>query len=163
MSIISRLKIISQKIVSSGGSGAAAVWGAITGTLSSQTDLQNALDNKLNLIDFPAQFSIELDGKTTADLAPSTDRNYVTNAELAVIQEVASLHSGSINIDFGTSGDFLTTAVVGQQGSSVQFDFEAPIIVNPGEFVGVMGKILSGAATASQVLQFVISPNLYHE
>lgn len=55
------------------------------------------------------------------------------------------------------------SAVVGQQGTSIQFDFEAPIIVNPGEFVGVMGKILSGAATASQVLQFVISPNLYHE
>jgi hypothetical protein len=54
-------------------------------------------------------------------------------------------------------------AVVGQQGTSVQFDFEAPVIVNPGEFVGVIGKILSGAATASQVLQFVISPNLYHE
>jgi len=55
------------------------------------------------------------------------------------------------------------SAVVGQQGTSLQFDFEAPIIVNPGEFVGVMGKILSGAATASQVWQFVISPNLYHE
>lgn len=55
------------------------------------------------------------------------------------------------------------SAVVGQQGSSIQFDFEAPIIVNPGEFVGIFGKILSGAATASQVLQFVISPNLYHE
>jgi hypothetical protein len=55
------------------------------------------------------------------------------------------------------------SAVVGYQGTSLQFDFEAPIIVNPGEFVGVMGKILSGAATASQVLQFVVSPNLYHE
>jgi hypothetical protein len=55
------------------------------------------------------------------------------------------------------------SAVVGQQGTSLQFDFEAPIIVNPGEFVGVMAKILSGAATASQVWQFVISPNLYHE
>lgn len=55
------------------------------------------------------------------------------------------------------------SAVIGQQGSSVQFDFEAPIIVNPGEFVGIFGKILSGAATASQVLQFVISPNLYYE
>jgi len=55
------------------------------------------------------------------------------------------------------------SAVAGQQGTSVQFDFEAPVIINPGEFVGVMGKILSGAATASQVWQFVISPNLYHE
>lgn len=55
------------------------------------------------------------------------------------------------------------SSVIGQQGTSVQFDFEAPIIVNPGEFVGVMGKILSGAATASQVLQFIVSPNLYHE
>lgn len=47
MSIISRLKIISQKIVASGGS-ASAIWGAITGTLSDQTDLQNALDAKVD-------------------------------------------------------------------------------------------------------------------
>lgn len=111
MTFFSRFKIISQKIAASGGSGAAAVWGGITGALSNQTDLQDALDDKLNITDFPAQFTTELDGKTTADLGPSTDRNYVTDAELAVIQEVAELHSGSINIDFGTSGDFLTTTI----------------------------------------------------
>jgi len=32
----------------SGGSGGAAVWGGITGTLSNQTDLQNALNSKYN-------------------------------------------------------------------------------------------------------------------
>jgi len=33
---------------SGGGSGGAAVWGGITGTLSNQTDLQNALNAKYN-------------------------------------------------------------------------------------------------------------------
>ncbi|AGO49222.1 structural protein [Cellulophaga phage phi18:2] len=35
--------------VVTGGGGSAASWGTITGTLSSQTDLQNALNSKLNL------------------------------------------------------------------------------------------------------------------
>ena len=46
MSFFSRLKIISQKAVAAASSGGSSVWGAITGTLSNQTDLQNALDAK---------------------------------------------------------------------------------------------------------------------
>lgn len=37
-----------------GDSGGGAVWGSITGTLSSQTDLQNALDAKANAADLAA-------------------------------------------------------------------------------------------------------------
>lgn len=40
-----------NKSFSGGGSGG-GVWGTITGTLSDQTDLQAALDTKLNIIDF---------------------------------------------------------------------------------------------------------------
>lgn len=90
-------------------------------------------------------------GSTAASLATTESASFVTNT--TKIRRPQPIGVISIPV----------SAVVGQQGTSVQFDFEAPIIVNPGEFVGVMGKILSGAATASQVLQFVISPNLYHE
>lgn len=34
-----------------GGGGGGAVWGSITGTLSNQTDLQNALDDKVGIVD----------------------------------------------------------------------------------------------------------------
>jgi len=90
-------------------------------------------------------------GSTAASLATTESGSFVNNT--TKIRRPQPIGVISIPV----------SAVVGQQGTSVQFDFEAPIIVNPGEFVGVMGKILSGAATASQVLQFVISPNLYYE
>lgn len=90
-------------------------------------------------------------GSTAASLATTESASFATNTTKIRRPQPIGVVSMPVS------------AVVGQQGTSVQFDFEAPIIVNPGEFVGVMGKILSGAATASQVLQFVISPNLYHE
>jgi hypothetical protein len=90
-------------------------------------------------------------GSTAASLATTESASFTTNT--TKIRRPQPL--GVVGLP--------VAAVIGQQGTSLQFDFEAPIIVNPGEFVGVMGKILSGAATASQVLQFVISPNLYHE
>ena len=90
-------------------------------------------------------------GSTAASLATTETASFVNNTTKIRRPQPIGVIGLPIN------------AVVGQQGTSVQFDFEAPIIVNPGEFVGVMGKILSGAATASQVLQFVVSPNLYHE
>lgn len=44
--LIKEVKSIKRRLLTSGGSG---VWGAITGTLSSQTDLQTALNAKANL------------------------------------------------------------------------------------------------------------------
>jgi hypothetical protein len=58
---------------------------------------------------------------------------------------------------------FPVGAAVGASGGSIQFDFEAPLVINPGEFVQVIVKPLVGTATATEVFQFVISPNLYHE
>lgn len=105
-SLFKRFKLFTTTIAN--GGGAAAAWGAITGTLSDQTDLQTALDGKLD------------DTATTADVDPSTDRNYVTDAELVVIQNTSNtntgdetqstiitkldLHSGVVNIDFGNDG-----------------------------------------------------------
>jgi hypothetical protein len=58
---------------------------------------------------------------------------------------------------------FPVGAAVGAQATPIQFDFEAPIVINPGEFVQVVAKILVGTATATEVFQWVVSPNLYHE
>jgi hypothetical protein len=58
---------------------------------------------------------------------------------------------------------FPVGAAIGAQSGTIQFDFEAPLVINPGEFVQVICKPLIGTATASQVLAFVVSPNLYQE
>jgi hypothetical protein len=58
---------------------------------------------------------------------------------------------------------FPVGSAIGAVATGIQFDFEAPIVINPGEFVQVIVKPLLGTATASEVFQWVISPNLYHE
>ena len=54
--------------------GGGSVWGSITGTLSAQTDLQNALNNKEPL--------------------KGADDNYVTDAQLVVIQNTSGTNTG---------------------------------------------------------------------
>lgn len=58
---------------------------------------------------------------------------------------------------------FPVGAAVGAVSNPIQFDFEAPIVVNPGEYIQIVAKILVGTATATEVFQWIISPNLYHE
>lgn len=52
-------------------------------------------------------------------------------------------------------------AAIGQgpQGGELFVDFgDAPVFVNPGEFVALVGKFLVGTATASQTISFVWQP-----
>jgi hypothetical protein len=52
-------------------------------------------------------------------------------------------------------------AAIGQapQGGSMYLDLgDAPAIINPGEFVQLVGKFIAGTATASQVIQFTWQP-----
>lgn len=58
---------------------------------------------------------------------------------------------------------FPVGSAIGAQANGIQFDFEAPIVINPGEYIQVVAKILVGTATASEVFQWIVSPNLYHE
>ena len=126
--LLKRFKLFTDAL-SSGGGGIPAAWGAITGTLSDQTDLQSALDAKLDenppiTGDTKTKITYDANGlvtagadATTADIDPSVDRNYVTDAEVLVIEAVAALHTGHINIDFGSDGvlsenDVVITSVV---------------------------------------------------
>lgn len=59
--------------------------------------------------------------------------------------------------------NFPVGAAIGAAASPIQFDFEAPLVINPGEYVQVIVKPLIGTATATEVFQWVVSPNLYHD
>jgi len=114
-------------------------------------DLVNA--GAANSATVPTTYAVALAwGSTAASLATTESASFATGT--TKIRRVQPLGVLTIPV----------SAVIGQAAPmTCNFDFEAPVVVNPGEFVGVIVKILSGAATASQVLQFVVSPNLYHE
>jgi len=89
-----------------GGGSGSSTWGGITGTLSNQTDLQSALDGKVDenaAITGATKTKITYDAKglvtsgtdaTTADINSSTNRNYVTDAQLVVIGNTSGTNTG---------------------------------------------------------------------
>lgn len=90
-------------------------------------------------------------GGTNVSLATAETGSFVTaTAKARRIQPI-----GVISFPVG--------AAVGAQATGIQFDFEAPLVINPGEFVQIIAKPLVGTATATEVFQWIISPNLYHE
>ena len=87
-------------------SGGGGTWGSITGTLSDQTDLQTALDGKVDentSITGATKTKITYDSKglvtsgedaTTADISDSTDKRYVTDAQQTVITNTSGINTG---------------------------------------------------------------------
>jgi hypothetical protein len=84
----------------------AVAWGGVTGTLSNQTDLQTALDGKVDentAITGATKTKITYDAKglvtagadaTTADIADSTDKRYITDAQLVVVGNTSGTNTG---------------------------------------------------------------------
>jgi hypothetical protein len=84
----------------------AVAWGGVTGTLSNQTDLQTALDLKVtgnSAITGATKTKITYDAKglvtagadaTTADIADSTNKRYVTDAQSTVIGNTSGTNTG---------------------------------------------------------------------
>lgn len=99
----------------SGGGGSTA-WGGITGTLSSQTDLQTALDGKVDenaAITGATKTKVTYDAKglvtagadaTTADIADSTNKRYVTDAQATVIGNTSGTNTGDNAVNSLYSG-----------------------------------------------------------
>lgn len=85
---------------------ATATWGNVVGTLAAQTDLQSALDGKVDenvAIVGATKTKIAYDAKglvtagadaTTADIADSADRRYCTDAQKAVIANTSGTNTG---------------------------------------------------------------------
>jgi hypothetical protein len=84
----------------------AVAWGGVTGTLSNQTDLQTALDGKVDenaAITGATKTKVTYDQKglvtagadaTTADIASSTDKRYITDAQLVVVGNTSGTNTG---------------------------------------------------------------------
>lgn len=87
-------------------SGGGSTWGSITGTLSSQTDLQTALDAKVSAnttITGATKTKISYDSKglvisgedaTTTDIVDSLNKRYVTDAQLTVLGNTSGTNTG---------------------------------------------------------------------
>lgn len=94
----------------------AVAWGSVTGTLSNQTDLQTALDGKVDensAITGATKTKITYDAKglvtagadaTTADIADSTNKRYVTDAQLTVIGNTSGTNTGDNAVNSLYSG-----------------------------------------------------------
>lgn len=115
-----------------GPSAAGAVsWGAITGTLASQTDLNTALGTKVTgntAITGATKTKITYDSKglvtvgadaTTADIADSTDKRYVTDAQQTVITNTSGTNSGNQTLA-NTSDSTSHTATLSATGGSIK-------------------------------------------
>ena len=113
------------------GAAGAVAWGAITGTLASQTDLNTALGTKVTgntAITGATKTKITYDSKglvtvgadaTTADIAASTNKNYVTDAQQTVITNTSGTNTGNQTLA-NTSDSTSHTATLSATGGSVK-------------------------------------------
>jgi len=112
----------------------AVAWGGITGTLSTQTDLQTALDGKVDenaAITGATKTKITYDAKglvtagadaTTADIADSTNKRYVTDAQATVIGNTSGTNTGDNATNSQYSGLAASKEDVSNKSTSVTTD-----------------------------------------
>jgi hypothetical protein len=112
----------------------AVAWGGVTGTLSNQTDLQTALDGKVDentAITGATKTKITYDAKglvtagadaTTADIADSLNKRYVTDAQLVVVGNTSGTNTGDNATNSQYSGLAASKEDVANKSTSVTTD-----------------------------------------
>jgi hypothetical protein len=55
------------------------------------------------------------------------------------------------------------TVVGGLYAPEINFDFTAPVVIRPGEFIATLMKVIVGTATASQVINYCVTFDAYYE
>jgi hypothetical protein len=112
----------------------AVAWGGVTGTLSNQTDLQTALDGKVDentAITGATKTKVTYDSKglvtagsdaTTADIADSTNKRYVTDAQLVVVGNTSGTNTGDNAVNSLYSGLAASKEDVANKSTSVTTD-----------------------------------------
>ena len=151
------------------GSGG-GTWGSITGTLSDQTDLQTALDSKVDenvAITGATKTKITYDAKglvtagadaTTADIADSSNKRYVTDAQLTVIGNTSGTNTGDQDLSsYLTSATAastyqpLDTQLTSLAGLSYTGNSLKVVRVNAGETDFELATISAGSGDVSKV------------
>jgi hypothetical protein len=112
----------------------AVAWGGVTGTLSNQTDLQTALDGKVDensAITGATKTKVTYDQKglvtagadaTTADIADSTNKRYITDAQLVVVGNTSGTNTGDNATNSQYSGLAASKEDVANKSTSVTTD-----------------------------------------
>ncbi|AGO48337.1 tail protein [Cellulophaga phage phi17:1] len=93
-----------------GGGGADASWGTITGTLSAQTDLQSALNNKLNLSGGTITGALTVNGEASFKFTPlkliGTSTGDSNVSYISLNESNGSTRQGYIGFGSGSNSDF---------------------------------------------------------
>jgi hypothetical protein len=132
---------------SGGGSGGAAVWGGITGTLSNQTDLQTALDGKFD--DPTGTTSQYLRGDGSLATFPAIPSGTVTSVGLTMPSAFSVANSpvtSSGTLAVTGAGD--TTQYIAGDGSLVAF----PITGQAGTLVREVRNVTGATLTKGTVV-----------
>ena len=136
-------------------------WGSITGTLSDQTDLQSALDGKVDentAITGDTKTKITYDAKglvtggadaTTADIADSTDKRYVTDSQLTVIGNTSGTNTGDNAVNSLYSGLEASKQDVITGGATTITDTD--LTASRALTSDVSGKVAVSAVTADEL------------
>jgi hypothetical protein len=93
-----------------GGGNHPGIWGNITGTLSNQTDLQNALDAKYDASN-PANYISDISGFSTTNLAEGTNL-YFTNERAQDAVGNALVDSSTIDFTYNDAANTITASVI---------------------------------------------------
>lgn len=104
---------LDYSLISGAPAGGEAVWGSISGTLSNQTDLQNALNDKANTSDIPlstSQLTNDSGFITDSSLQGLASESYVNNAVSSKID----------NPSGGNVGQVLTKTADGEEWADSQ-------------------------------------------
>jgi hypothetical protein len=142
---------------------AASTWGNITGTLSSQTDLQSALDAKVTAnvaITGATKTKITYDAKglvtsgadaTTADIADSTDKRYVTDAQRTVLGNTSGTNTGDVSVGTTTTGQANGASISSQVLHLSMADGTNPGLLAAADYTTIHSQ--SGTNTGDQSLR----------
>jgi hypothetical protein len=154
-----------------------AAWGGITGTLSSQPDLQIALDGKVDEntpITGATKTKVTYDAKglviagadaTTADIADSTNKRYVTDANLTTIGFISVTQA--VDLDTIESDTVINNAKVsnathtGEVTGSGALTVDKTAITNKAIVTAASGdKILIADISDSENLKYVTAQSI---
>jgi hypothetical protein len=161
----------------------APAWGDITGTLSAQTDLQNALDDKADLDDptFTTQITTPIVTIPVSDIGTTkisfateifrlvdqdiTYQSVIPNTDNVEISYLAGLlGSGNPTTIFSVVGDSIIVAlgdpeVENDQANDVVAALDAYEVANPGTISALVTYSITGVGTDAQTAHGPLSPS----